>query len=220
MDITTNQCAVIVFPFYPFSSKFQKDFVEKLSFKQKISIYHFINLNDFNNYNDLINKILTIINTTNGKVILISFSIFSQIAGFLIKHYNEKIEGTVFIEPDFTNLISKKNYNYFFRKKDIKNKIIKLLTGNQKVNEKLIYHGNIDSFINILTSIADSRNSFKLYDFISTGVKFIVIWSAMQNECWPLPQVLSEDYNIPLLNIDKNIVSFLLDIDKINIDNI
>jgi len=131
MDINTNQCAVIVFPFYPFSSKFQKDFVEKLSFKQKVSVYHYIDLNDFENYNELLNKILTIINTTSGKVILISFSIFSQIAGLIIKQYNDKIEGTVFIEPDFTNLIPNKNYNHFFRKKDIRNKITKLLNSKK-----------------------------------------------------------------------------------------
>jgi len=82
----------------------------------------------YEEYNELLNKILTIINTTSGKVILISFSIFSQIAGLIIKQYNDKIEGTVFIEPDFTNLIPNKNYNHFFRKKDIRNKITKLLT--------------------------------------------------------------------------------------------
>jgi hypothetical protein len=220
MNINEKECTLIVFPFYPFNSSFQGRFMEKLKFKRKISTCYYIDLGDFSDYKELYNKVGSIIAKSNGNIILVSFSIFSQLSGELIKKYPSKIEGAVFVEPDFTNIIPNSGFKGIFKKRKLRKMVTKLLMGGVKVSDSFLYHGRVDPFFAVAEHIAANCSSFKLFDFINDGLNFFVIWSAMQNECWPLPQVLSEDYKIPVLNCDDNISSFLCEIDEISIDNI
>lgn len=220
MNLNKKDCTLIVFPFFPFNSNFQGRFIEKLKFKRNVSTCYYIDLGDFSGYAELFNKVGSIIAKSDNKVILVSFSIFSQLSGELIKKYPSKIEGAVFVEPDFTNIIPNSGFRGIFKKRKLKNMVTRLLIGDLKVAENFLHHGRIDSFSAVSDHIAANSSSFKLFDFINDGLNFFVIWSAMQNECWPLPQVLSEDYKIPVINCDNNISAFLNEIDEISIDNI
>lgn len=220
MSGQTTEASLIVYPFYPFNSSFQYEFVKKMEFKYSIEDIHFIDLKQFSGYSDLMEKSMQLINSSKTPVILIAFGIFARIAGILAEKYREKVKSILFVEPDFTNIIPLLDYKRFFRKNDVHTKLIRFYNPSGLHADKYFHKGKNDSFVQVLDAVGSWAKEFKLFDMINNKIKFTVIWSVMQNECWPLPQVLTEDYNIPVISSENSIITYFETNNIIFIDTI
>jgi hypothetical protein len=52
------------------------------------------------------------------------------------------------------------------------------------------------------------KEPVRLADFIEKKVEMTVVWCVMAKDCWPLPQILTEEYEIPVFTASRNFFDY------------
>ena len=116
MNLENNKpISVIVSPFFPFNRIFSNEVVYSLFGSIQYNPI-FLDYSKDTTYDEFVLNISQIIINEKEPVYIVSFGVFSYIAGELVKRFSEKIKGVFFIEPDFygTLLSGKYKKNSFW----------------------------------------------------------------------------------------------------------
>ena len=207
MNLENNKpVSVIVSPFFPFNRIFSNEVVYSLFGSIQYNPI-FLDYSKDTTYDEFVLNISQIIINEKEPVYIVSFGVFSYIAGELVKRFSEKIKGVFFIEPDFygTLLSGKYKKNSFSNK--LRNQLLKFYLGNDKINSKYYYREKPVGFLSFMKDL-QLKEPVRLADFIEKNVKMLVIWCVMAKDCWPLPQILTEEYEIPVFTASQNFVDY------------
>lgn len=198
--------SVIVSPFFPFNRIFSNEIVYSLFGSIKYTPI-FLDYSKDTTYDEFVLKISQLIINEVEPVYIVSFGVFSYIAGELVKRFSEKIRGVFFIEPDFYGTLLNGKYKRTGFGYKLRNQLLRFYVGNYKVNSKYYYRENPSGFLSFMKDL-QLKEPVRLADFIEKKVKMIVIWCVMAKDCWPLPQILTEEYEIPVFTASHNFVEY------------
>lgn len=198
--------SVIVSPFFPFNRIFSNEIVYSL-FGSIAYTPIFLDYSKDTTYDEFVLKISQIIINEEEPVYIVSFGVFSYIAGELVKRFPEKIRGVFFIEPDFYGTLLNEKYKKSSFGNKLRNQLLQFYLGNDKISSKYYYRENYAGFLFFMKDL-QLKEPIRLADFIKKKVKMTVIWGVMAKDCWPLPQILTEEYEIPVFTAAHNFVDY------------
>ncbi|MCH5149523.1 MAG: hypothetical protein J1G30_02545 [Spirochaetales bacterium] len=198
--------SVIVSPFFPFNRIFSNEIVYSL-FGSTAYTPIFLDYSKDTTYDEFVLKISQIIINEKEPVYIVSFGVFSYVAGELVKRFSEKIKGVFFIEPDFYGTLLNGKYKRYGFGYKLRNQLLQFYLGSNKINKKYYYCENYSGFLFFMKDL-QLKEPVKLSDFIEKNVKMAVIWGVMAKDCWPLPQILTEEYEIPVFTAAHNFVDY------------
>ncbi|MBQ2295039.1 MAG: hypothetical protein II258_06600 [Spirochaetales bacterium] len=198
--------SVIVSPFFPFNRIFSNEIVYSL-FGDIQYEPTFLDYSTDTTYDEFVLKISQIIINKKEPVYIVSFGVFSYIAGDLVKRFSEKIKGVFFIEPDFYGTLLNGKYKKSSFGHKLRNQLLKFYLCNDKISNKYFYRESAAGFLSFMKDL-QLKEPVRLADFIEKKVEMTVVWCVMAKDCWPLPQILTEEYEIPVFTASHNFFDY------------
>lgn len=198
--------SVIVSPFFPFNRIFSNEIVYNLFGSIKYTPV-FLDYSKDTTYDEFVLKISQLIINEAEPVYIVSFGVFSYIAGELVKRFSEKIRGVFFIEPDFYGTLLNGKYKQTMFGYKLRNQLLRFYIGKYKLDNKYYYRENPCGFLSFMKDL-QLKEPVRLAEFIEKKVQMIVFWCVMAKDSWPLPQILTEEYEIPVFTIPDNFVEY------------
>lgn len=202
---------ILFSPFLPFDNGFFENFFLNLDLENtKLAFTTLTNFDFDTNYiNNITEEYLAYLrlNIEFEKVQLIGFGFYSLIISNLFCIYNKYITNVLFFEPDFSN----STLNKIFETKNapvFKVKYLFNFYSNCNINHKNMGKINIKrlkAFYYLNKTYFESKKILK--DLFSHAEKISIFWNIMEKESWPLPQILSEEYNFHVINTKESIIS-------------
>lgn len=226
-NIGEGKNVFIFSPVFPFSSAIMEKFSSNLNGDYK---FIFSNLNPSGsiktssyNFENFVNFYIEIIDAINedSKIYLMGFGIFTIIFSKLISLRSNKISMLFFVEPDFSNFLLAKifdsenkpifKYKYLFSYylKENKEKNKNILKKDLKYLKYFYY--NIKRYM---------QENKILRDLIEYKEKVKIFWMVTAKDCWPLPQILIEEYEFQSFLLEKDAQESLLEENGVVIEEV
>jgi len=219
--INSEKKKIVSLSFYPFSKQFLEKMLDKFGYEE----YDLIYFENISNYRMYIQEVIKFIKSLSGeKITFVSFGFLSNPAIQILVEYKDKIEKAIFIEPDISGILKNHNFiKHFFgyRVRDLIDFFVKDINISKKAiskNKKFFSTIKMDLFVDFLKDSEIYSNKSKLIDLIKTNVSCVFLWNKMFLDSWPLPQILTEDFDIRVFQINDNIYDFIINNNKFDIE--
>lgn len=143
---------------------------------------------------------------------LVGFGVFSNVFINIANLLKGKINSLTLIEPDFANSVLMKIFDskeiHFFKFNSLKNQYTQDATQNckqyfSKTSLSLIkyYYYSLKKYL---------PENMILKQIVDLNVEILILWKLMEKDQWPLPQILTEDYEINALSLTESAIDVLI----------
>lgn len=219
MNRNDENVTILVSPFFPFNRTLSNELINKLFDEPNSFSVIYLDYSKDLGFDDFVTKVTNFI-LKSSSVYLISFGAFSFVTGEIIKRFSNRLAGVLFIEPDFSGMFLKQEYKVPLFKSRIRDGLIKFYSDKRKVCRKYFTKEKPEGFLSFILSLQAKKNKqTRLGDFIEKETKIAVLWGAVAKDIWPLPQILTEEYNIPVYKIKDNLVEYVQKNKRIVVEN-
>lgn len=210
--------SVIIFSsFFPFNNNVPDEFFSFLDdnrykkvftefakpVKRKKDFTHGYLINTYAGYIDALEE---------KKIHLVGFGVFSNVFINIANLLKGKINSLTLIEPDFANSVLMKIFDskeiHFFKFKSLKKQYIQDAMQNvkhylSKTSLSLIkyYYYSLKDYL---------PENMILKQIVDSNVEILILWKLMERDLWPLPQILTEDYEINAFSLTENAIDVLI----------
>ncbi|HOF01244.1 MAG TPA: hypothetical protein PK385_09260 [Spirochaetota bacterium] len=164
-------------------------------------------------FDALINAYVEYISTLEKKRIhIVAFGVFSNVFINIANLLKGKINSLTLIEPDFANSILMKIFDskevHFFKFSSLKNQYIQDSKQNYKrylsktpLSLMKYYYYSLKEYL---------PESMILKQIVDLDVEILILWKLMEKELWPLPQILTDDYEISAFSLSESAIDALI----------